>query len=300
MGREIKALSSNNFALDTTPQRLGWLVPSNPSTSITTLHEQYEAQGYLWLKGILERREVLAFRQKFFEAFHDTGILALDSDPVDGIYSGQNENGEQVHSILMQVVRWAEYEAFCLSAPIVEFYRAFFQDEIYLHKRKLMRHTLPNDPRCTGAHYDLVYLRDGTDRLCSSWIPLGDTPVEMGGLVYLENSAEIGRELEVDFQAQSRDFPTNEKISAYNRKAQINGWLGQDLAALAERYNRRWLVADYEAGDMVVHSPYTIHASTVNTDAQSRIRLSTDIRFQALHDKIDQRWRNDWSFDDKL
>lgn len=82
MSREIKALNSNNFALDTTPKRLGWLTPSDPTTAISELREQYEAQGYLWLKNILDRREVLAFRRLFFEAFRDTGILAQDSDPL--------------------------------------------------------------------------------------------------------------------------------------------------------------------------------------------------------------------------
>jgi len=60
------------------------------------------------------------------------------------------------------------------------------------------------------------------------------------------------------------------------------------------------LIADYEAGDMVIHSPYIIHASTVNTDAQRRMRLSTDVRYQLMREKIDQRWAHDYYVGDRL
>ena len=62
----------------------------------------------------------------------------------------------------------------------------------------------------------------------------------------------------------------------------------------------RWLIANYEAGDMVVHSPYMVHASTVNLAADGRMRLSTDIRYQRVQDEIDARWQNHWSLDDML
>ena len=80
------------------------------------------------------------------------------------------------------------------------------------------------------------------------------------------------------------------------------GWISNDLPALAERFNARWLIADYEAGDMMAHSPYMIHAATENVDAQRirRIRLSTDIRYQRVSDEIDVRWGNHWSLEDML
>ena len=55
----------------------------------------------------------------------------------------------------------------------------------FSQRRKLLRHTRPGEARATPAHYDPVYLRGGTDRIVTSWIPIGDTPTEMGGLCYL-------------------------------------------------------------------------------------------------------------------
>ncbi len=67
--------------------------------------------------------------------------------------------------------------------------------------------------------------------------------------------------------------------------------------ALSTAPNRLgWLMADYEAGDMVVHGAYTSHAA--NASPEGRIRLSTDIRYQRVKEEIDVRWSNHWSFDD--
>jgi hypothetical protein len=292
-----KPLVSNGYSLSIEPSRLSWLEPTDPHLSRASLWEQYRAQGCLWLRGILKRQEVLEFRRRFFAAFQAVGLLAAGTDPLDGIYSGHRKGKHQ--KILGEIVRWASYEAFCLSSEIWQFYEQFLGGPVYLHKRKLIRYTTP-DNSCTGAHYDLTYLRAGTDNVHTSWIPLGDIPVEMGGLIYLEGSDAVGRQLEAEFNAQNQDLPPEERINAYNKNMSDTGWLTKDLPALADKVNSRWLMADYEAGDMVVHSAYMIHASTANTDPGRRMRLSTDIRYQLVRDAIDPRWVHDWSPDDNL
>jgi ectoine hydroxylase-related dioxygenase (phytanoyl-CoA dioxygenase family) len=296
-------LISNGFALATSPERLGRLVPTDPGRPHVELWEQYRAQGYLWLKGILDRQEVLGFRRRFFGAFVEAGLplIAPGTDPVDGICDdmGTATDPGLYRKVLMEIVRWAEYEAFCLAMPLRRFYEVFLEGAPYLHKRKLIRYGKPGDRQCTGAHYDLIYLRGGTDRICTSWIPIGDVPVERGGLVYLEGSDAWGRRTEAEFAARNRDLPPEERISAYNRNMKT-GWLSNNLAAMADALDTRWLIADYEAGDMVVHSPYMVHASTMNVDPDRRIRLSTDIRYQRVRDEIDVRWANHWFLGDML
>ena len=117
----------------------------------------------------------------------------------------------------------------------------------------------------------------------SAWIPIGDCPVERGGLVYLERSHHRVR---LDEQHGTLPRPA----------ASITA----DLPALADEYDSRWLVADYAAGDIVVHSPYMVHASLDNADPDGVIRLSTDIRYQRVDQPIDWRWQHDWSDDDGL
>ena len=294
----IDALTSNGYALSTAPNRLGWLTPSDPGASMKSLRAQFDEQGYLWLKGILDRDDVLDFRRRYFAAFADTGLVRCDIDPGEGIYDGANEDKNLILKTQMETHRWAAYEAFCLAKPIYQFYEAFFEGAVYLHKRKLIRHVPPGDVSTTGAHYDLVYLRAGTDAVCTSWIPIGDITPEMGGLVYLENSHHFGRRKEAEFSKLNADMPPEERVNAFNKNMGLHGWLTKDLPALADRLDTRWLMADYEAGDMVVHGAYTTHAATANASPEGRIRLSTDIRYQRVKEEIDVRWSNHWSFDD--
>ena len=295
-------LTSNGTALDTSPERLGQLEPSDPATPISELRAQYDKQGYLWLKRFFDPHDIWAFRERFFAAFESLGLLAPGTEPAGGVYSGQDISASASNKVLMEFVRTAAYESFCLQPKLWQFYDAFLWGPSYLHKRKIIRYTTPATPetaRSTGAHYDLIYLRSGTDRVCSSWIPLGDVPVTMGGLVYLEGSDALGRQMEADFSRRNKDLPRFEQISAYN-KNMGQGWLSKDLRSLAEKADGRWLMADYEAGDMVVHSAYMIHAATDNTDPAGRMRLSTDIRYQNVRDEIDARWENHWTLGDML
>jgi ectoine hydroxylase-related dioxygenase (phytanoyl-CoA dioxygenase family) len=283
-------LMSNGFVLERTPERLGWMVPTDAALPLAHIKDRYHQQGYVWLKGFFERREILAFRRDFFAAFEGTGLLAQGSDPVEGLYGDEGEQRALIKKIFWEMVRSPAYEVFCTMPRLWKFYEALLQDEPYLHTRKIIRYTLPGERNCTGGHYDLIYLRAGTDRLYSSWIPLGDIPVEMGGLIYLEGSDALGREMEAEFSARNADLPPEERISAYNKNMREGGWVSIDLADMARRFNSRWLVADYEAGDMVIHSPYMVHAATVNNDPHGRLRLSTDIRYQTRSDTIDTRW----------
>ena len=295
-----RPLVSNGYSLVMTPQRLGRLRPADPGRPQAGLWEQFRADGYLWLKGILDRKAVLAFRRRFFAAFEDTGLTAAGVDPVEGIYSGLGEHKDLERQRLMEAARWAAYQDFCLDPRIWGFYEQVLGGPVYLHKRKIIRYTVPGDPVCTGAHYDLIYLRAGTERVYTSWIPIGDIPVQMGGLAYLEGSDARGRQTEAEFAALNANLPPEERISAYNRNMARGGWLTKDLPGLAERLDARWLVADYEAGDMLIHSAYMIHAATTNEAQDGRLRLSTDIRYQLVTDQIDIRWGRDWSPDDNL
>ncbi len=157
---------------------------------------------------------------------------------------------------------------------------------MHLHKRRIIRHIRPGERgigTATQAHYDLVYLREGTDRVLSMWIPLGDCAVETGGLAYLEGS--------------------HHRVMAQERAGTLRmpaASITADLPALADEYDARWLIADYRAGDVMVHSAHIVHASTDNVDPGSRIRLSTDIRYQRVSDPIDWRWQEHWFEGDGL
>lgn len=292
-------LRSNSRPLSTAPERLGRLPALDGSAPVAAIREAFVEHGALRLRSLLPHREVLDLRRRFFGLLAEAGILEPGTDPVDGI--GRADPGDEAlaRKLLMSFVRSARYEAFCLHPKLVELMDGFLDGLSYLHKRKIIRHTRAGSS-ATPAHYDLIYLRAGTDRVVTLWIPIGDVPVEMGGLAYLEGSDRVGRRLEAEFAEKNADLSPEERINAYNRNMAEGGWLTRDLAGLAERFDTRWLVSDYEAGDVVLHSAYTIHAATDNESPERRMRLSSDIRYQRVSDEIDIRWANHWSLDDML
>jgi len=293
-------LMSNGYPVVNSPAQLGQLISSDPHAPIAELRAQLKMQGYLWLRGFFPRADVIALRRRFFERMKPTGILADGIDAAEGIFSGQRDQTGQTTKLLMEFVRTAAYESFCFQPRLWQFYEQLLGGDVYLHKRKIVRQSYPHDPRTTDAHYDLIYLRGGTETVLSSWIPLGDVPLEMGGLTYLEGSDAFGRQLEAEFAARSATLSPEERLNAYNKNMSATGGIGKDLSALVSRYNTRWLVADYEAGDMVIHTSYIIHAATQNDSHEERMRLSTDIRYQRISDEIDARWQNHWTLEDML
>ncbi len=280
--------------------RMGRLEATDAGIGLEAIRERYEQDGYVWLKGLLKRDDVLVFRGWVFSHLARSGLIEAGSDPVLGLVSGTEPEKQLADRILMALVRSAAYEGFCAQPRLTRFMDQFLSGISYLHKRKIMRFTRPGSPTATPAHYDLVYLRGGTSRIVTAWIPLGDTPVDMGGLVYLEGSHAIGKRMEAEFAERSVGLAPEERISAYNRNMSEGGWVSKDLPGMAERFDTRWLIADYEAGDVVLHSPYMIHAATTNRSAEGLIRLSTDIRYQNVEDEIDARWANHWTLGDML
>jgi ectoine hydroxylase-related dioxygenase (phytanoyl-CoA dioxygenase family) len=292
-------LDANGKVLSAAPDRLGRLVPTEPGVGLEAIRARYEEHGYVWLKGFLKRRDVIAFRGWVFSHLAAAGLIEAGSDPALGLNSGGALDKGLVDRILMSLVRSVAFEGFCAQPRLARFMDEFLSGISYLHKRKIMRFTQPGTATATPAHYDLVYLRGGTSRIVTAWVPLGDTPVDMGGLVYLEGSHAIGTRMEAEFRQKNDELTPDERISAFNRNMTEGGWVSKDLPDMAERFSSRWLTADYEAGDVVLHSPYMIHASTTNQSAD-RIRLSTDIRYQNVDDEIDARWGNHWSLGDML
>jgi ectoine hydroxylase-related dioxygenase (phytanoyl-CoA dioxygenase family) len=286
--------------LDPSPRRMGRLRPSLPDEPFDELTARFRQDGYLYLKGFLDRAAVLEQRRRAFAHLNLAGLLKPGTDPALGIAADVPAERSEVNRRLMEYVRSAAFESFCMSERLWQFMDRFVGGLSYLHKRKLLRHTLPNVPGSTPAHYDLIYLRGGTDRLVTAWIPVGDVPVEMGGLVYLEGSHAVGVAMEVEFSRKNAALPPAERISAYNKNMTEGGWVSKDLPDMAEKFDTRWLIADYEAGDIVLHSPFMIHAATLNESREGIIRLSTDIRYQNVSDEIDPRWNNHWTLDDML
>ncbi|GAB3393305.1 phytanoyl-CoA dioxygenase family protein [Humibacter soli] len=276
-------LTSNGYVLDESPRRLGRLEPTprDVRNDKDALWRRLRRDGYLYLTGLLDPAVVCDFRAYYFGKLAVTGLVSPEGIS-EGIDSGGEVDRALVRRALFdEIVPGDQYSALTAHPVIRAWFEWFLGDDVHLHKRRIIRHIRPGESgigTATQAHYDLVYLREGTDRVLSLWVPLGDVPLEVGGLAYLEGS--------------------HHRVMAQERAGVLKApaaSITADLPGLADEYDSRWLVTDYRAGDVVVHSAHIVHASTDNVDPRNRIRLSTDIRYQRVADPIDWRWQEHWN-----
>jgi ectoine hydroxylase-related dioxygenase (phytanoyl-CoA dioxygenase family) len=135
-----------------------------------------------------------------------------------------------------------------------------------------------------------VYMgRAETERLFTAWTPIGDVPIELGGLVVLEGSNNHQR-LKATYGQSDVDSYCE------NRPGQRDGWdnrqggaLAKNLVQIQRSIGGRWVTCpDYRAGDVVIFSVYTVHGGLDNQT--NRFRLSSDTRYQPASAAADERW----------
>jgi hypothetical protein len=171
---------------------------------------------------------------------------------------------------------------------MVEFYQAFLGGEILHFDYTWLRAVAPG--LGTYPHCDIVYMGRGTPNLCTSWTPLGDVSLEMGGLMILEGSHQLTSiksrygQMDVDSYCTNR---INAHLYASGRKT-WSGALSRNPVSLRQRYGGRWLTNEFKAGDVLIFGMFTVHASLDNHSRQ--IRLSSDSRYQLASEPVDERW----------
>ncbi|MET9426628.1 phytanoyl-CoA dioxygenase family protein [Streptomyces sp. NPDC003036] len=283
----MKTLSSNGLPLPFTPDLFA---PLRDSTGLygrpDALRERLASDGYLYLRGVLDRAEVLRLRGAYFSLF-DPAYLAPGTTPEEGVFSGRVPAGLPPHGMpghpAHAFVRSRTFRDFVGSPVLAKLAEAALGGSAELLPRRILRHFHRGAHRASRAHVDLDYLDAGSDRLVTMWIPGGDCPLEAGALVYLEGSHTLRADEYAPLRATS-DRPHDRRPITH------------DLELLATRLGRRWLWADFSAGDVMVHVSRMVHASLdTATDA---MRLSIDLRFLPTGAAADPRWLRAWSADD--
>jgi ectoine hydroxylase-related dioxygenase (phytanoyl-CoA dioxygenase family) len=124
------------------------------------------------------------------------------------------------------------------------------------------------------------------------WMPLGDTPIDVGGLMILENSHRQAKRLQAYLSRDVDEYCTNgpdaKKIESGEMLHEWDGSLSKNPFSLREKLGGRWLTADYQAGDILLFTMRTVHASLDNQS--DKVRLSIDTRYQLAAEPADERY----------
>ena len=234
------------------------------------------ADGYLVLRGALDRTAVQAARAEIFGRLAEVDEIA--APPVEGIATGRSS----------RAARHPDARAFWRSVCEGRQLRAVSHGDRLgkIAGALLGRPAKPFDflwlrtmatGRASPLHFDHVYMNRGSADVLTAWIPLGDVPLEAGPLVFVEGAHRFEdliaryRGLDVDRDTMPGSFP-------------------EDAVAFAASRGARLLTTAFEAGDVVLFGMFSLHGSCDNVMGGGRVRLSCDVRWQPAGDAEDDRW----------
>jgi len=279
---------SQGFELDARPESFGELQCSSSLLGDgERLRRQMEENGYLFIRGFFLRDDVLSVRRTVMTRMADAGLLEPGSDVMDGILSkgtkmgfspelGQNNPG---------------LDALLFSGRIMDFYRLLFGEEILHFNFTWFRTISPGFG--TRPHCDVVYMGRGTrKRLYTAWVPIGDVPLNVGGLMLLEGSHRQGDRIEAYLNRDVDTYCTNGRhaaeIESGKKLWEWDGSLSTNPFSLREKLGGRWLTTEFRAGDRLSFPMNMVHASLDNPS--DRVRISSDTRYQPVSEPADERW----------
>jgi len=289
LGQELPRLSTGKVELDTSSEAFGFLRESNEILgSDELLRQRMDDDGYLYLRGFLDREEVRGVRLALCEILAEEGWLDPAYSPEQAIAKGGMNSYFRPDLVKSgkpnQLLRKLIY-----GDRIMKFYDHLLGGEAMHYEFTWLRVISPGNG--TFPHCDIVYMGRGTKQLYTAWVPLGDVPLEVGGLVVVEGShknEELRRSYcEMDVDTACVNHPG--KSQPESKGHQMFGALDLDLRGLRTRLGGRLLTSpEYRMGDLLTFSVFLVHGSL---DNQSReIRMSSDSRYQLASEPADERW----------
>ncbi len=289
--KQPTAIRSHGVFLDTTPKCFGYLRDSTDLLGDSDrLREQMARDGYLFLPGLLHREEVLAARAEMVRRLAESGILKVGTDPMDAIIAPGRASTFMPELALNNTALGKVLYA----GPMMAFFEKYFAAPVRHFDFTWVRAISPGNG--TRSHCDSVYMNRGTHHLYTAWTPIGDVSFELGGLMVLEGSNNNQRLKETyglqDVDSFCENKPDAKKWGkAWGTDGSLQGNPNQIRKSVVggNPQGGRWLSAEYRAGDVLLFSIFTVHASLDNTTAD-RIRFSCDSRYQPASEPADERW----------
>lgn len=201
------------------PSEASPLRASHPSEPMELLRQRYANDGYVFLKHLLPRQDVLSAREAYFSSMSPSGFLKPGTAKVDGIFDtsasaadfpgigagsiknarpGSTENADVFTELALGAhtepwyagTRDGEIAGFANRPTLHDFVSRFsgWGEHTLQVKRSLLRNNTPGS-KATGVHYDQSFMRHGEATAITAWVPMGHVRLDGGGLIYLEGGA---------------------------------------------------------------------------------------------------------------
>jgi ectoine hydroxylase-related dioxygenase (phytanoyl-CoA dioxygenase family) len=235
------------------------------------LRSRMDEDGYLLLRGFHDREKVTAVRQLLLRQLDENGRIDRSFPLEEGVIAPETRGAFMGGA--RAITHTPEFLAVVESPEVMQFFTDFLGAPSLTYDFKWLRVVGRGD--FTGAHYDVVYMGQGTTNLYTVWTPLVDVSFDMGPLAVLHGSNRWQRVKET-----------------YGRmdvdEDRISGWFSTDPVELVDRYGGQWLTTEFRMGDAIIFGMFTMHGSLNNVSR--RFRLSCDTRYQRADEPVDPRW----------
>lgn len=242
-------------------------IPVNAHASTPDLQAHLEEFGYAYVPSLVPNDDVLRVRRAVLEECAPAGWLDASRELMDGIANPHQallgEGNPAYMAVYRKILRREEFRDFPAHPAITSRLLGVPVEDVLVHPCRIGRVTFPqNVGATTPAHQDWLYIR-GSEETYTIWMPLGDCPVDLGGLAVWPGSQHGGlREHDQKIEGATGG----------------SGVLTHDAPV--------WHTGDFACGDALVFQSLTIHKALPN-QTPDRLRLSTDNRFQRKAEDVD-------------
>jgi len=221
------------------------------------LRDLAAGNGYLFFRGLLETELISQARAGALAACRRVGWLAdagtlLDGIAAPGIRAG-DYNDPAYQELMREVATMPEFAEIREHPAIVSVLEKLFEGPVKTQQGDVCRVMAPGRPELTTPpHQDRFYFQEVAD-LWTVWLPLGDCPIELGGLAVLKGSHRQG----------------------------LREHSGQRIGPHIEDLDGElvWATGDFLCGDVLMFNNLTIHRAAENRTAD-RLRISVDYRYR--------------------
>ena len=241
------------------------------------LRNNLEKDGYLFLRNVINYRDILKARNDIFKKLNEVNEL---EDPfVEGIASGKSIRDEMHKDrglfweslsntkSLRQVTNGSNLENVftkIFGTPSVGF------DFIFLRAVA--------SGKFTHMHCDAGFFTRKTQNVLTCWLVFTEISLDKGPLFIIEGSHKLE---EIKNKYKNFDVDLHKDLKATIETHPVK---------FAKERNTRILTSEFKPGDALIFGMYTVHGTFENHATDKKIRLTCDIRFQPQNEPKDPRY----------
>ena len=226
------------------------------------LKSRLARDGYLFIRNLIPATAIENVRQQLLKPAQAAGWLKTVPSAAMAIADPDAacvDPEQQYLEVLRQQLVLEDLHALKHHRSIVSIFERLFGETVLVHALAIPRNIFPQRKEfTTPPHQDYVHIQ-GTPETYAVWLPIGDVPLEMGGLSIASGSHQAG----------VRPF----KVST-----------GAGGLECSQSFDGHWVAGDFSAGDALIFHSLAVHRGLSNqTD---HLRQSLDCRYSRASDPV--------------